>query len=850
MFDARVSGGCFLISMSREHTPLVGLVSYLRWVIPLAVAVIGAGYVVLEQVGFQGHSISSPHVVRTLLVIGMIGPAIPWLILTWARKIAVAEAQAQRELAFRNRELAALNAIGDVTSQSLNLEEILRTALEKMVELMGLQAGEMRVVEGDRLVLKAHYGVSQVKTEEKAVRLGECLCGKCAQAGKTLTLDNLPVQPSLADRPCAKEGFRSIITVPMKTKGQVVGVILLASRNHSAIALTDQQILTAIGYRVATTIENARLYEKASGRAMHLETASLIGQRMTSLLDLNSLLAEVVRLIRDKFGYYHVHIFLKDEEASEVVLKEASGPSADLIKARGLRLKIGQEGITGWVAYTGQTLVCNDVSREPRYYKAELVPETKAELAVPLRVGNRIVGVLDVQSDRRDAFDKEDVTVLQILGNQIGIAIENARLFQETRHRYDAMIALHATSLDMITQLDTAKLLEALLRRGAQLLNAQAGALFLYDAKQELIYNVANHNTWRDWTDVTLRLGEGVTGQVIQTGKPMIVNDYDNWSGKSEAFAGSPHTRVIGVPLKWENQIIGVINILNDPQGRPFDRNDIWLLSQFADLAAIAVKNAELHTQVKEFSQGLELKVAERTEELSRAKDEIVSKAEQLRSLLAKTIDLQEAERARIAHDMHDGVIQLVSAARFEPQATKANSGSGLAAAAEEKLDAAYQVLEEMEKEIRRAIYDLHPPILDGVGLAPALQKYIRSFHELSGVNCEMQVTGTPYRLPPATEIAVFRMVEQALQNIAAHANAERANVIMDYAPNLLCVSVQDNGLGFDYQQWTEERNDNHLGLLGMEERIENLGGKMEVRSAAGQGTRVMFQLPIVQDED
>ena len=272
-----------------------------------------------------------------------------------------------------------------------------------------------------------------------------------------------------------------------------------------------------------TRIENARLYVQAHRRALHLETASLVGQRMTSLLDLDSLLTEVVKLIRAKFGYYHANLFLTDEETREIVLKEADGPSAELMKARGVRLKIGEEGITGWVASTGQTLVCNDVTQEPRYYKVELLPETQAELAVPLRVGERVIGVLDVQSNRHNAFDQGDVTALEILGNEVGIAIENARLFQETKHRYEAMVALHETSLDIIARLDTPQLLQALLRRGAQLLGAKAGQLYLYDARQGLIHTIASYNTARDFSGVTLRLGEGVIGQVILTGKPMIM---------------------------------------------------------------------------------------------------------------------------------------------------------------------------------------------------------------------------------------------------------------------------------------------------------------------------------------
>ena len=427
--------------------------------------------------------------------------------------------------------------------------------------------------------------------------------------------------------------------------------------------------------------------------------------------------------------------------------------------------------------------------------------------------------------------------------------IENARLSQETQHRYEAMVGLHETSLDIIARLDTPQLLEALLRRGTQLLGAKAGLLYLYDAREGLIHTVASYNAVRDWTGVTLRLGEGVIGQVIQSGKPMINNDYFNWSGHAAAFEGATENHIVGVPLKWENQIIGGIDILNDPDGRRFDENDIWLLSQFADLASIAVKNAELHTQIKQFSQELEQKVVERTRELSRAKDEIAIKAEQLRSLWDKTIRLQEEERARIARDIHDGVIQLIAGARLEIKATRVVAGEALPPLANAKMEALREILDEMERELRRAIYDLQPPILNAVGLTPALQKYVVAFQELSGINCQMQSTGTAYRLPPPTEIAVFRIVEESLHNVMAHAQANKASVTLDFAPAQFCVTVQDDGQGFDYPSSRRNGNGKGLGLLGMRERVKSLNGKMEVCSAPGQGTRLVFRLPVVETE-
>ncbi|CAG0943162.1 partial Signal transduction histidine-protein kinase/phosphatase DegS, partial [Anaerolineae bacterium] len=204
-------------------------------------------------------------------------------------------------------------------------------------------------------------------------------------------------------------------------------------------------------------------------------------------------------------------------------------------------------------------------------------------------------------------------------------------------------------------------------------------------------------------------------------------------------------------------------------------------------------------------------------------------------------------ERARIARDMHDGVVQLITAARYELRAARVVGGTALPPLTHDKLDAAREVLEEAEKEIRNAIYDLHSPILAAEGLVPALQKYSSRFHERTGIACDVSVLGVIYRLPEATEVAVFRMIEEAAQNVATHSGANRATVIIEFAPTLFCATVQDNGQGFDYRKWMARQHAKHLGLLGMQERVRNLGGKMQVWSELGHGTHVQFELPVTE---
>ncbi len=272
-----------------------------------------------------------------------------------------------------------------------------------------------------------------------------------------------------------------------------------------------------------------------------------------------------------------------------------------------------------------------------------------------------------------------------------------------------------------------------------------------------------------------------------------------------------------------------------------------WLALTWVFKAVMA--EAEARRQLKAFSQEMEHKVAERTRELSVAKEELASKAEQLRSLLGKTVHLQESERARIARDMHDGVIQLLTAARYELQASRVMLEAGDVPSALGKLAALRGVLDEMEQEIRSAIYDLHPPVLDDVGLIPALQRYAASFQQVSGIDCTVEAKGNSRPLTSRTEITAFRAVEEALQNVAAHAHARRASCLIEFTPTVLRVTVEDDGRGFDYQPALAERTTTHLGLVSLYERAHSLGGSLEVVSRPECGTQVIFTLPVEGEE-
>jgi len=164
-------------------------------------------------------------------------------------------------------------------------------------------------------------------------------------------------------------------------------------------------------------------------RALQLQTSAQVGREITSILDIDVLLPRVVEMIREAFGYYHVQVFLMDREANELVLRASSGSRT----VEHERLNVFVPSINAKAVLGGEPILANDVSKEPGFMPDRELPETRSELVIPLRLGNQVIGTLDVHNRRVGAFSEEDLVAIQSLGDQIVVAIENAHLYDQSR---------------------------------------------------------------------------------------------------------------------------------------------------------------------------------------------------------------------------------------------------------------------------------------------------------------------------------------------------------------------------------------------------------------------------------
>ncbi len=273
-------------------------------------------------------------------------------------------------------------------------------------------------------------------------------------------------------------------------------------------------------------------------------------------------------------------------------------------------------------------------------------------------------------------------------------------------------------------------------------------------------------------------------------------------------------------PIKSRGNLIGILALSREETIASYSQDDIELLMSLANGAGIVMENARLFESLK-----AQQHVAEQ--------------------LLAQVVTAQENERERISADLHDSVAQWLVAASYRAQTcSQLLSGNGNGKALEE-LTNMENTIDKSVKELRRVVIGLRPPALDELGLTHALRQ---SLDELKrdGVICKFTEAGMPIRLPSSVEIAVYRIIQEALTNIRKHANANRVSVRLQFEEDNLLVSVRDNGAGFDLQQTLNNAiSGGHVGLLGMKQRVEMLGGELKIKTSKSTGTLISINFPI-----
>jgi GAF domain-containing protein len=390
---------------------------------------------------------------------------------------------------------------------------------------------------------------------------------------------------------------KSWLGVPLLTSGDVIGAIIVQDTEHElAFDDGDMHFLTTLAAQIAGAIHNTRLLEETRGRALQLQTAAEIARDISSSLDLGELLSEAVTLIRERFNFYHAVVFLIDPANEFAVIREATGEAGLQMKRAGHKLKIGSKSIVGYVTGSGEPLVVNDTSRDATYYANPLLPETRAEVAIPLKVGARILGALDVQSSQPYSFSKEDISVLRILADQLAVAVINSELFAETQEHLSQHRLLHHVT----TAAASGTTLEEALNSAAQGLQVTLGgdrvAILLADKDKKILTVKAIAGYSEEVKQVEVPFGEGITGWVAEHQQLQRINDVMQDARYIEV--GSNVRSELAIPLSYRGELLGVLNVESDQTGA-YSENDEELLGTLGGSLAAIMANARLLEQIR-----------------------------------------------------------------------------------------------------------------------------------------------------------------------------------------------------------------------------------------------------------
>ena len=356
-------------------------------------------------------------------------------VLTAAAQQAGLALEKARLLAAERRRADELEALrttmADITAE-LELSALLQAIVERATALLDATGGELGLFDetSQEIRILVCYNMGQDYAGTR-IALGEGAMGYAAQSGKPLIIQDYQTwegrSPQYAESP-----MHGGLTIPLTVGSRLVGTIGVSDANpHRQYGSADVHRLNLFAQQAAIAIENARLFEAEQRRADQFQVIGEVGRRMTSLLAVDELLWEIARLIKETLGYYLVGIALIEED--DLVFKAGAGAVWEAPQFQPPRVKVGRQGITGWVAHSGEPLLVPDLSQESRYYALPEASEMQSELAVPLKTKERVIGVLHVQSDRLNAFDQSDLAVLQSLAHQAAIAIENARLYDQAQ---------------------------------------------------------------------------------------------------------------------------------------------------------------------------------------------------------------------------------------------------------------------------------------------------------------------------------------------------------------------------------------------------------------------------------
>lgn len=768
--------------------------------------------------------------------------------LTIAREQAFQAERDQRELAERLRE------IGNALTATLDYEQLLDMVLEQIQRIVPYDTANITVIENDTIrVVRFHgyetftslppdhmspgsFSAENTPTFHQMTVTRQPLClSDVRQYGGWVTTE-------------ATQHIQSWIGVPLLIGGEVTAFLCVDKVEPGFYKEHHKKRLSALAYQVALALHQAHLFADSQRRAQQLSVLNDLATGMTGLMSVQELTDLAVKRLNEDFHYDNVDIFMRSlENEQELVLQSVAGIYAPLIHGREIRQPVGK-GIIGQVVARGKPILENDTSRNVDFFQpAEF--KIQAELAVPIKTGAAVLGVLNVDSEKPNAFDHTDQTLLTIVADQLAAAIQKARLFELTDRRVQELGILSAMSANLREAHTVQQMMPLVLKTIVKAIDALVGVIYLIDPASNQVVSEAVYPPEQYPLGLNHQLGQGITGHVAASGEMYISKDLNadprlyRHAGEDKFLA--PLQTGIALPLQTEGITIGVIH-LGMAHEHQFLQPELQLLNSITDIAA----NALYRAQMREL---LEKKVEERTRELQEA-----------------YIRLQELDRLKskfisdVTHELRTPVanlslyLDLMKLGKPERQQHYMQVIASQAVRLTELVETTMQV-PDPDVVVQSTRFQL-------VALAGLVETAVRPFSTRAHAAGLAFTVAIEPDLPPAWGDAVqlAQVLNCLLTNAVNYTPQGQINVTVaaNYAEKKLQLQVTDTGMGIDeedmpyiFERFYRGRKVGQLTIPGIglglalaKEIIEQHNGRIHIHSLPNTGTTCIVWLPFAPD--
>ncbi len=564
----------------------------------------------------------------------------------------------------------------------------------------------------------------------------------------------------------------------------LISVVIMLPRailisEHFTDSIFETFAVFIIGNVVAFSFAALR---KERERRIELSVLNEISGVVSKSLELSQVLTGSLESVVNVMKVDAALVFLLDEKSEELSVAAYEGVSARFIQSIG-GIKLG-EGFNGRVAQTGDPLFVEDVSKDTGTTRVAVMKEgIKSQLIVPLKSKGVVVGTLCAAMRSTYWFRREDLELLTAIGNQIGVAVENARLYENER--------------------EVTKQLRSSEERYRELFESANDAIWVHDLEGNIV--AAN------------KASEKLTGYALDEllgANKLNVRAF--LSAEGLARGGEIRRKLLA----------------NEPVAQPYEQHIV----RGDGTEAILMMTTNLLTEGGK-------PVA--FQHIARDVTEEKRMKENLRFYLQQITRAQEEERKRIARELHDDTIQylVVLARELDDLAYRSK---GLSQDERQHMENLRQQINSIMEGVRRMSHDLRPAILDRLGLLPALEWLASNMTEHSGIDVQIKTQGPERRLPAEVELVLFRIAQEALSNVRRHSRANSAEVAVAFSDDKIKMTVRDNGRGFALRDKVGDLlKEGRLGLAGMQERVQLLNGNIKIESEPGKGTTITVEAPV-----